>query len=106
MVVSRFADGILLIAKAGKTTKDQAAEARAVCMKAGATVFGTVLNATPVNEGNQSAYYAYYGTTKGQLIEANAGIELVTDIKHGKGSPSIEGGRASRHRHLRSGTHS
>jgi capsular exopolysaccharide synthesis family protein len=64
MVVSRFADGVLLVGRADATTKDQIAVARAACDKAGARVFGVVLNATPLAEGRQPAYYAYYGAER------------------------------------------
>ena len=63
MVVSHFADGVLVIARSGTTTRDQAQAVKAVCAKAGATVFGAVLNATSVSEGDQSTYYSYYGET-------------------------------------------
>jgi succinoglycan biosynthesis transport protein ExoP len=101
MVVSRFADGILLIARAGTTTRDQTAAARAVCAKAGATVFGTVLNATPVTEGDQPAYYAYYGEPS--QPQADTGLELVGENANGNGSRSLGGSRAARHRRIRSG---
>jgi capsular exopolysaccharide synthesis family protein len=56
MVVSRFADGILLIGRARSTSRDQMQAAMAACAKAGAKVFGSVLNATPVTEGDQPTY--------------------------------------------------
>jgi capsular exopolysaccharide synthesis family protein len=103
MVVSRFADGILLIARAGTTTRDQAQAAKAACAKAGAKIFGTVLNATSVTEGDQPAYYAYYGEAGRQQADAltHRGLDLV--IGNGGGSETVEAGRASRHRRLRSG---
>jgi receptor protein-tyrosine kinase len=61
MAAARFADGILLIARSGRTTRDQLQAATAACAKAGATIFGTVLNASPVTDGNQTTYYTYYG---------------------------------------------
>jgi succinoglycan biosynthesis transport protein ExoP len=102
MVVSRFADGILLIARAGTTTRDQAQAAKAVCAKAGAKMFGTVLNATSVTEGDQSAYYAYYGepSLKRALPAEEPGLGLVT----GNGQTRNENNRAARHRRVRSGS--
>ncbi len=99
MVVSVFADGILLVARAGSTTRDQAHAAHAVCSKAGATVFGTVLNATTVTEGDQPAYYAYYGEASHD--PADSGIGLITH--RGDGIPRVEGSRAARHSRARSG---
>lgn len=103
MVVSRFADGILLIARAGKTTRDQAQAAKTACAKAGAAIFGTVLNATAVTEGDQPAYYAYYGETKPQRAHAagDAGPGLGTG--NGTFPYPVEAGRASRHRRAHSG---
>jgi succinoglycan biosynthesis transport protein ExoP len=100
MVVSRFADGILLIARAGTTTRDHVQAARAVAAKTGAKMFGTVLNATPVTEGDQPAYYSYYGESGRNRTEA-------TDASHnlisGDRSPPTDGSRAARHRRIRSG---
>jgi succinoglycan biosynthesis transport protein ExoP len=103
MVVSRFADGILLIARAAATTRDQAQAARSACAKAGATVFGAVLNATAVAEGDQSAYYAYYGESSRQpaLPAPEVGLDLVAG--NGAGPYQVEAARASRHRRVRSG---
>jgi capsular exopolysaccharide synthesis family protein len=103
-VVSRYADGVLVIARAGTTTRDQAQAVRAASDKAGATIFGTVLNATPVTESHQSAYYAYYGEAGSQRGDAGnyAGPNLIGGngaVRH----PAIEPDRASRHRRLRSG---
>jgi capsular exopolysaccharide synthesis family protein len=103
MVVARLVDGILLIARAGTTTRDQAQAAAAVCAKAGAKIFGTVLNASPVIEGDQPAYYSYYSEAEwrdaGTITEV--GLELVAG--NGAAPPAVEPGRASRHRRIRSG---
>ena len=103
MVVSRFADGILLVARAGITTRDQAQAAKTACEKAGVRIFGTVLNATPVTEGDQPAYYAYYGESDQERggVVADAGLDLVAG--DGTSPYPVEAGRASRHRRARSG---
>jgi capsular exopolysaccharide synthesis family protein len=100
MVVSQFTDGVLLIARAGVTTRDQAAAARAACVKAGATVFGAALNATSITENDQSAYYAYYGKQDraGPVV---ANIDRITPSS--TDPTSRENGRAARHRRIRSG---
>jgi capsular exopolysaccharide synthesis family protein len=101
MVVSRFADGLLLVTRARTTTRDQVQAARAVCARAGARVFGAVLNATPVTEGDQSAYYSYYGERSQMRVDvAEAGLALMTR----NGSQPTNGSRASRHRRVRSGS--
>lgn len=95
MVVSRFADGILLIARAASTTRDQAQAARAACAKAGATVFGSVLNASSVIEGNQYAYYAYYGESGRKPVEQDPDFELV--VSNGSTPHHPTASRAARH---------
>ena len=102
MVVSRFTDGILLVARSGVTTRDQAQVARAVCTKAGAKVFGAVLNATPITEGDQPAYYAYYGEPDRRRKDKVDG-GLAISIEHDGHSPRPERNRAARHRRIRSG---
>jgi succinoglycan biosynthesis transport protein ExoP len=101
MVVSQFADGVLLITRAGATTKDQATAARAACAKAGAVVFGTALNATPITEGDQPGYYAYYGQSEPPEVTVDTGLDLVTG--NGIDPYRIESGRAARHRRVRKG---
>jgi succinoglycan biosynthesis transport protein ExoP len=97
MVVSRYADGVLLITRAGATTRDQAQAAKAACAKAGARIFGAVLNASPVTEGDQPAYYAYYGEAKST---ANAAVDAGLDLVLANGT---NGSRAARHSRSRSG---
>jgi capsular exopolysaccharide synthesis family protein len=99
MVVSRFADGMLLVARAGATTRDQVQAAKTVSAKAGATLFGTVLNATSVSEGDQSTYYSYYGETKRKRADDDPGVEVVTRNGH----PPADRSRTARHRRVRSG---
>jgi Mrp family chromosome partitioning ATPase len=101
MVISRFADGILLVTRAGATTRDQVQAAKAISAKAGATLFGTILNATAVGEGDQSAYYSYYGETSQKLAGSrHLGVDVVT----GNGHPvANDRSRTARHRRVRSG---
>jgi non-specific protein-tyrosine kinase len=99
MVVSRFADGMLLVARAGVTTRDQVQAAKTVSTKAGATLFGTVLNATSVGEGDQSTYSSYYGeTSRKRADDKNLGVVLAP----GNGHPPAHLSRTARHRHIRS----
>jgi capsular exopolysaccharide synthesis family protein len=104
MVVSRFSDGILLITRAGITTRDHVQASRAACNKAGAKVFGSVLNATPITEGDQPAYYTYYGESESQRADMysneNQGLAAAGGVN---AHSSVEPERASRHRRLRSG---
>lgn len=102
MVVSQFTDGVLLIARSGVTTRDQAAAARAACIKAGATVFGAALNASSITENDQSAYYAYYGKPD-RAGEAPVDANLDRVLSNGTDPTPLENSRAARHRRIRSG---
>jgi capsular exopolysaccharide synthesis family protein len=104
MAVARFADGILLVARAGKTTKDQAGAARAACMRAGATLFGTVLNASAVIEGDQSAYYAYYGEKERRGRATDPDVRSRLSNGNGSTPVKVDGTRVLRHGRMRSGS--
>jgi polysaccharide biosynthesis transport protein len=105
MVVSQFADGVLVIARSGTTTRDHAAAVKAACSKAGATVFGAVLNASAVTEADQPATYTYYGETgKKPEIVVEGGLDLVAGNGKRTGPAHLENGRAARHRRVRSGS--
>jgi capsular exopolysaccharide synthesis family protein len=105
MVVSQFADGVLLVTRSGKTTRDQATAVRAVCAKAGARVFGTVLNATPVTEGDQPSHYAYYGEVgRAGRRKVEPGRDRLAVNGNGNGSHVAENGRGARHRRIRFGS--
>jgi Mrp family chromosome partitioning ATPase len=106
MAVSRFADGILLVTRAGTTTHDQTQAARTACSKAGAKIFGAVLNAATVTEGDQPAYYAYYGNNGQRTSDANPEADFISVLSNGNRNglpPSVPAGRASRHRRGRPG---
>jgi capsular exopolysaccharide synthesis family protein len=60
MVLAPLADGILLVTRAGATSRDQALAARIACDRVGAHILGTVLNATQVRSSSRGAYYAEY----------------------------------------------
>jgi capsular exopolysaccharide synthesis family protein len=101
MVVARFADGVLLIARAAATTRDQAQAARNACAKAGVTVFGTAMNATKLAEGDQSTYYVYDIDSRRQPTDPDPGLGLVVD--NGRSPNHLAGGRAARFGRTRSG---
>jgi receptor protein-tyrosine kinase len=105
MVVSQFADGVLLVTRAGKTTRDHASAVRAVCGKAGATIFGTVLNATPVTEGDQPSQYAYYGEVgRTTRVRSEPPRDRLPTRGNGNGSRAAQTGRTTRHRRVRFGS--
>jgi capsular exopolysaccharide synthesis family protein len=61
MVVSRWADGALLVVRSGVTSKDQLKAARQACAQGGATVLGTALNGASEGADGRTGYYSYYG---------------------------------------------
>ena len=67
-------------------------------------IFGTVLNATSVTEGDQPAYYAYYGESGRQRADAVTDVALNLIASNGGVRRPVEPDRASRHRRLRSGS--
>jgi succinoglycan biosynthesis transport protein ExoP len=105
MVISQFADGVLVIARSGTTTTDHAAAVKAACAKAGATVFGAVLNASAVTEADQPATYAYYGETGNRSeVVVEGALDLIASNGTRTRPAHLENGRAARHRRVRSGS--
>jgi capsular exopolysaccharide synthesis family protein len=106
MVVSQFADGVLVIARSGMTTRDHAAAVKAACAKAGAKVFGAVLNASQVIEADQPSTYAYYGETgKRSEVTVEGSVDLISGNVTRTRPAHLESGRAARHhRRIRSGS--
>lgn len=62
VVASTWADGVLLVVRAGRTARDEVTTARQWLATAGAVVLGTVLNARPGGSGDKVSGYgtAYY----------------------------------------------
>jgi len=64
-VLGRLADGVVLVLKAGATTRDMALAASQRFVEDGTPVLGTILNqwnpATTTGYGYYSGYYQYYG---------------------------------------------
>lgn len=58
-ILSRFVDGVVLIANCGKTTFDQALKAKEALKKVGAHIMGAVLNGIPSPKKDRY-YYSYY----------------------------------------------
>ena len=63
-VLSTLADGVILVVKHGKTTRDQVAEAIARVDQVGGRLFGVVVNMIP-RRSTGSYYYYYYEDTCG-----------------------------------------
>jgi capsular exopolysaccharide synthesis family protein len=98
VVVSQFADGVLLVARAGSTTRDHIKAARAACDKGGARVLGVVLNAAPLN-ADRAAYYGYYGPRQPEPVQANGH----NGDGDGDGAGSPASSRSRRHARSRAG---
>ena len=62
-----------------------------------------MLNAAPVTESDQPAYYAYYGKPDTQDLAVAKPKDL---SPNGADRSPSENGRAARHRRIRSGTRS
>ena len=59
-ILSACVDGVLLLAKAGKTTKDGLQRARRALSDVNARVVGAVLNAVDLTDRSSGYYYYYY----------------------------------------------
>jgi capsular exopolysaccharide synthesis family protein len=103
VVVSQFADGVLLVARAGATTRDHIKAARAACDRGGARVLGVVLNAAPFN-ADRAAYYGYYGPREPEAVHANGnGAGSQQPAGNGAGPPQRASARTRRHARSKAG---
>lgn len=62
-VLGRLADGVVLVVRAGETTRDQAMAAKARLLADGISVLGTVLNRWDPKSRARYGYYGYAGNT-------------------------------------------
>jgi capsular exopolysaccharide synthesis family protein len=60
LILSSYTDGVMLIAKSGKTTKETTLETRRMLEAVGAKILGIVLNAVDQSAMRYSHYYNYY----------------------------------------------
>jgi polysaccharide biosynthesis transport protein len=65
VVLSKHTDGVILVAKAGKTLRDDLKRAARHIRDVNGTIFGTILNAI-VPDQRSGYYYSYYGYTEKQ----------------------------------------
>lgn len=63
-VLGRLADGVILVVRAGMTTKDMALAAKNRLVQDGISVIGTVLNRWHAKESAKDAYYGYARSKK------------------------------------------
>ena len=59
-VLSRIADGVIVVARAGRTTRDELAQAFGNLRKVKATILGAVLNGVPTTGADAYPYYGAY----------------------------------------------
>jgi capsular exopolysaccharide synthesis family protein len=60
LILSSYTDGVMLVAKSGKTTKGTTLETRRMLEAVGAKILGIVLNAVDQSAMRHSHYYNYY----------------------------------------------
>lgn len=60
VVVSRFTDGVLIVAHGRATSRAQVQLTASTCRQAGLPILGTVLNSAKQQGGDQPGYYEYY----------------------------------------------
>ena len=60
VVLSRMVDGVILVVKAGKTTRDLVLKAKRQLTDVGAPILGTVLNDFDMKAGGYRYYYYYH----------------------------------------------
>ncbi|MDR5659935.1 CpsD/CapB family tyrosine-protein kinase [Serpentinicella sp. ANB-PHB4] len=70
-VLSRVADGVLLVCASGQVAIEGAQRAKALLENAKANILGVVLNKIPVNSGSYSQYmyYSYYGEEEQEVTK-------------------------------------
>lgn len=61
-VLSRYADGVVLVVRSGQTTKEALLQAQHQLLNAKARILGTVLNDVSIDRSNYHYYYYYYGS--------------------------------------------
>lgn len=65
-ILSGAVDGVLLLGKAGQTSRDQLTRARRALADVGARVVGAMLNAVDLSDRSAGYYYDYYGARDGR----------------------------------------
>jgi len=63
VVLSKHTDGVILVAKAGKTLRDELRRSAKHVRNVNGTIFGTILNAIEPDK-RSGYYYSYYGYTE------------------------------------------
>jgi Mrp family chromosome partitioning ATPase len=62
VVLSRRADGIIFVARAGKTLRDDLKRSASQVRDVGGAIFGVIVNEFKNSERGSYYYYSYYGT--------------------------------------------
>ncbi|HSN25736.1 MAG TPA: CpsD/CapB family tyrosine-protein kinase, partial [Kofleriaceae bacterium] len=61
VVLSKQTDGVILIAKSGKTLREELKRSARMIHNVNGTIFGVILNALEPDSRNGYSYYSYYG---------------------------------------------
>ena len=85
-ILATHADGALVVARAGKTRRDQLTHAIGMLNDVGATLLGAVLTMIPTRGNSVYSYnYYYYGGSYGDTVSAPQppSTPVVSDANHG-----------------------
>jgi succinoglycan biosynthesis transport protein ExoP len=66
VVISHYADAVLLVVRAGKTAKQSLLRARDLLLDANANIAGVVVNRVKISSPDYYRYYGYYGSEYGR----------------------------------------
>lgn len=90
-VLSRVADGAIVVVKAGSTTRDDLAKSLGNLRKVKGTVLGTILNCVPATGVDAYAYYgAYIAAPDGEATPAETAADAAGSMSPQKVSQDVE----------------
>lgn len=92
-VLSRVADGAIIVVNAGKTTQDELGRAIDNMRKAKGHVFGTILNRVPTSGANSYSYYGSYTSAEAQIVPPQLTADSDFDRLLSDPAPTAEAGK-------------
>lgn len=95
-VLATFADGVILVVKHGKTTRDQVSEAIGRLTQVGGKLSGVVVNMIPRRSTGSYYYYYYEDTSGGRKGRAGKAPKPPKEPKQAKPSRSERAAKPSR----------
>ncbi|KRE66445.1 polysaccharide biosynthesis tyrosine autokinase [Arthrobacter sp. Soil761] len=79
-VLTRAADGAIVVVGAGRTTEDQLSQSLGNLEKVKGRILGAVLNYVPTRGADAYSYYGTYTTSSGRAITADLGANYVDHL--------------------------